>query len=263
MAGGTDTTKDIERQIRALQAQAAKESRGGASDTSADGRVEMIRALVIGALLTVALYFVPYAGVVTYPLRLLGTFIHEGSHALMAILTGGSVGYIKIFPDGSGVTGTFGGWNLLITSAGYLGATAFGAGVIALVRRGVRGRWLLFGVGAIIALLTLGFIRPWSNLFGFGWGVALAAGLFVAGWRMPERWASWSAAFVGMQCILNALFDLRTLFTLSTMPGAPPNDAAILFRYTLIPPIVWASLWIATAAALLWFTLRPAAWRTK
>ncbi|MDQ3257955.1 MAG: M50 family metallopeptidase, partial [Acidobacteriota bacterium] len=50
-----------------------------------------VRTLLFAAALTVLLWFVPFAELLTYPFRIFVTFIHEGGHALAAILTGNSV----------------------------------------------------------------------------------------------------------------------------------------------------------------------------
>lgn len=213
-----------------------------------------VRNLLLAGLLTIALYFIPYAGFVTYPLRLLVTFIHEGSHALAALLTGGIPHSMAIQPDGSGVTMTSGGWGIIISSAGYLGATFYGAALIAALRRGVPGRTLLLITGAIVGLMTLLLTR---NLFGFFWGGLLCAGLVVAGRKLSSEAAAWGAGFIGVQCILNALFDLRTLFDL-TVHGSGMNDAANIAHMTWIPAPLWAGLWIVTAFVMLAFVLGPA-----
>jgi hypothetical protein len=59
--------------------------------------------LLIATLLTVAIWFIPYADYLVYPIRLFVTFIHESSHAIIALLTGGSVQSMTIAADGSGV----------------------------------------------------------------------------------------------------------------------------------------------------------------
>jgi hypothetical protein len=96
-----------------------------------------------------------------------------------------------------------------------------------------------------------------GNVFGLFWGAILTAALVVGGLKLSRAAAGWTAAFIGVQCVLNALFDLRTLFSLSLVPGAQ-NDAYNMFRMTLIPAPAWAVLWIATAFAILWAVLRPA-----
>ncbi|MBC8102003.1 MAG: M50 family metallopeptidase [Cytophagales bacterium] len=213
-----------------------------------------VRNLLLAAALTIALYFVPYAGFVTYPLRLLVTFIHEGSHALAALMTGGIPRMMAIQPDGSGLTMTSGGLGLVISSAGYLGATFYGAALIAALRRGVPGRTLLLVTGAIVGLMTLLLTR---NLFGFVWGALLCGGLLLGGRKLSAEIAAWAAGFIGVQCVLNALFDLRTLFDL-TVAGSGQNDAANMASMTWIPAPFWAGLWILTAFAMLALVLGPA-----
>ena len=219
-----------------------------------------LQHLIIAALITAALYFVPYLSFLTYPIRLLVTFIHEGSHALAALVTGGHVASLIIRPDGSGVTWSAGGVAPFVASAGYLGATLFGALLIAALRRGIAARHLLLLTGTIIGLLTLCFARPTNadaadtlaNLpLTIGAGVILSAGLIIAGLRLPERSAVFVASFIGVQCILNALFDLNTLFTLS-VNGVTQSDAGNMQNMTLIPAVVWAVLWLGAAAFLLW-----------
>jgi hypothetical protein len=77
--------------------------------------------LLIATALTIALWFVPYAEYLVYPVRLFVTFVHESSHALVAVLTGGSVQSLTISADGSGVVYSMGSGligQLLTSSAG-------------------------------------------------------------------------------------------------------------------------------------------------
>jgi len=222
-------------------------------DGSADRRSEFLRTVLGAVAVTIVLGLIPYLSFLVYPIRLLVTFLHEGGHALAAVLTGGLVDQMRIFADGSGVTYTRGGLRFFVSSAGYLGATLYGALLIAGLRRGVRPGALLLITGLLVGLMTL----TTRNLFGFGWGVVLTALLVGGGVRLPERQASWAAAFVGVQCVLNALFDLPPLFGLSLASGVQ-TDAVNMQNATLIPAVVWASLWILASLGILYGVLiRP------
>ena len=227
-----------------------------AADLNADagGRWTLLAACAV----TLVLWFVPYGEFVLYPLRLLGTFLHEGGHALATLLTGGFVRGIAIQPDGSGVTLSGGGLRLAVLPAGYLGATVYGALLLLLVRRGWDGRRLLFVTGTVIGLLTF-FTLPQANLFGFMCGALITGALVAAGRFLTPRAAAWTAAFLGVQCALNALWDLRTLLYLSLGIATPSSggqtDAAQMAGLTLIPAPVWAFLWMALSFALLWIVL--------
>src|SRR2546423_15359798 len=98
-----------------------------------------VKALLAAAALSLVLWFIPYANLLTYPFKLFVTFIHEGGHALAAVLTGNSVRSLSVSLDASGLTETMiapGGFfsQLLISSAGYLGAISFGALLLWLIR---------------------------------------------------------------------------------------------------------------------------------
>ena len=64
---------------------------------------------------------------VVYPFRLFVVFLHEISHGIAAVLTGGSIVRIGLSFDEGGVCLTRGGWRLLILNSGYLGSLLWGA----------------------------------------------------------------------------------------------------------------------------------------
>jgi uncharacterized protein (DUF1684 family) len=64
-------------------------------------------------------------------------------------------------------------------------------------------------------------------------------------------------SFLAVQCVLNALFDLKTVFFLSS-PFAPTasTDAVNMAAATGIPAIMWSALWIVLALGILWMAMR-------
>jgi len=56
------------------------------------------------------------------PLKILVVYLHELSHGIAAIVTGGEIVKISISPDIGGVIWTRGGSRFLVLSAGYLGS---------------------------------------------------------------------------------------------------------------------------------------------
>jgi len=54
------------------------------------------KASAFAVLLSIALWFIPFAGILTYPFRIFVTFIHEGGHALVAVLTGNTVSSLSV-----------------------------------------------------------------------------------------------------------------------------------------------------------------------
>ena len=224
------------------------------------------RSLLIAALLTIALWFIPYAGVVTYPFRLFVTFIHEGGHALAALLTGNAVRSLTVAPNASGLTETYmtnAGLTVqaIISSAGYVGAMLFGALLLVLVRRTVAARLVLAGTALFIGLLTLvfGFIVPLTHFaispFTVVTGMLLTAGLLVGARYLSPKAANFLVGFLAVQCVLNALFDLKDVLFLSVASDAQ-TDALNMARATGVPAFLWSLIWIGLAFIILSAALR-------
>src|SRR6476620_11681000 len=136
--------------------------------------------LLAATLVTVAIWFIPYAEYAVYPIRLFVTFIHESSHALVALLTGGSVKSLTIAADGSGVVYSASSsliGTIFTSSAGYIGTTVFGVILLYLMRRNVASQKVLFCIGGLLGAITLvfGVIFPLFNFLSLDVGFSSVA----------------------------------------------------------------------------------------
>jgi hypothetical protein len=225
--------------------------------------------LLVAATISVVLWFIPFAEFLTYPFRIFVTFIHEGGHALAALLTGNSVASLSVAMNASGETYTTQGGlvsQFFISSAGYLGAMAFGALLLVLIRKAVAARIVLVGCAVFVFALTMiyGLFKPvfsmtaWSGIpFTLLAGTLLSVGLVLIAKFASPRVATFFVSFLAVQSVLNALFDLKTVFFLAAPFGpAVPTDAVNMANATGIPAIFWTVLWIAFALGILWFAMR-------
>jgi hypothetical protein len=210
-----------------------------------DGR----RALLWASGATLLLWFAPYAEVIVYPVRLFVTLVHESAHALAAVMTGGSVAYIQIQPDGSGVTATRGGLVPLISSAGYVGTVLYGSALLLWCRDPRRAKTALGATALGVTAVTLAFIRPVIG-FGFAAGVTASALFGALFWITSARAAQFLVGFLAVQSCLNALFDLKALFALS-IAGEAHTDARAMQELTRVPALVWALLWSGVSLVVL------------
>lgn len=230
--------------------------------------------LLLATVITIILWFIPYADYLVYPIRLFVTFIHESSHALVGFFTGGSVQSLTISPDGSGVVYSASpGFisELLTSSAGYLGTTAFGVLLLLLIRRNFSPQKILFGSGVFIALITLffGVLAPIFNIFSLQVsyltvlftivsGALLAFGLVLLAAYSNLRVASFAVAFLAVQCLMNAISDLKTLFFINASFGGSEiqTDAGNMAHATGLPGIVWVLVWMGISIVMISLGLR-------
>jgi hypothetical protein len=210
-----------------------------------------LRYLILASLLTIGLSFVPMASFIVYPFRLFVTFIHEGGHALATLLTLGQVERIELYRDASGVTLTRGGMGLLVSSAGYLTSTLYGALLLIVGRRSERAKGMLALTAAFVLGMTIFYVR---GLFGLGTGICLTALLTLAVIFLSQRVAHFLLNFLAVQCCLNALYDLNTLFLLS-VASETHSDARNMQAYTGIPAVLWSLVWLGISVFVLFKTL--------
>lgn len=240
----------------------------------ADDARPQLKLLLLATLISVVLWFLPFADYLVYPIRLFVTFIHEGSHVLASLLTGGSVQSLVVSSDGSGMVQSLtNSWlSVLITSsAGYLGAIAYGTLLLVLIRRAYSARIILFATAAFVGLMTVifGLIAPIWNilsaeislfnlLFTVFSGVFLTAALIAIAKYAPARWANFTLSFLAVQCILNAFLDLKTLFLINApfSESHLHSDAANMANVTGVPGIFWVLIWIGVSIVMISIGLR-------
>lgn len=103
----------------------------------------------------VLLWQIDSLSLLTSPLRLFVTMIHELGHGLAAILTGGSFLHFEVSRHGAGLAYTRGGSPFAILQAGYLGTALFGAGLLLLTHATRRPGPIAMALGGLIALLSV------------------------------------------------------------------------------------------------------------
>lgn len=242
-----------------------------AEDTRPQLTLLLIATALSIALWLVSRYFFPSLAYLVYPLQLFATFIHEGSHVLASLVTGGSVESLTVSWDTSGEvysvpSGFFG--QILTSSAGYLGTTAFGTLLLVWMRYNFSSRKALYVSSAFVGAMTIffGLLAPMWNVLStkvtFGSviftvvsGAVLTAALFAVARFASLKWVNFALAFLAVQSLLNAVFSLVDLFFISAT-SSQPTDALNMANATGLPAIVWVLLWIGISILMISIGLR-------
>jgi hypothetical protein len=225
-----------------------------------DFRTQQTLTLIgLASLVTLLIALVPWLSGLVYPFRLLTTLVHELSHGLAALLTGGAFIRFVVSPNGAGLAYTAGGWRWVIIPAGYVGAALFGA-VLVLLGRSHRWSRLALGIiGATMALLSLRYGAPSIISGDFLNGIlTTVSGVIFGGFflwvalKASPGWIIFLLYLVAIQAGLTAFSDLTSVMGLSLrFFTAPANDAQSMAELTYIPAIIWAVLWALLAVILI------------
>lgn len=210
--------------------------------------------MLVASLLTLALWFIPFAGVITWPIVQFATLVHETGHALAALATSGMVRRVTLDWNGNGATLSAGGWTLVVASAGYLATMLYGSGLLLALRRARNARIAAAVTAALFLFITVFF---GGNLLAWLVGLFFGVGGLLLAWKAKPKVAHFVMSFLAVQCVLNALYDLRVLLFLSASDSGVHTDAQVMAAATngFIPAIVWALGWSVLAVAMLGATL--------
>ncbi len=177
-----------------------------------------------------------------YPLKVFVVLLHEISHAITAVATGGTIDRIELDPNQGGVCYCGGGIRFLTLSAGYLGSLAWGGLLISAGQmKRINSRWVTAAVGLMVMALTIAYV---DGLFGFWFGLAFGSVLLLSALRLSAAVNQGVLLTLGLTSCLYAILDIK-----SDVLDRPElrSDAAMLGELTGINTVVWGGLWITIA----------------
>jgi hypothetical protein len=215
-------------------------------------RLQPRTRFALGLLAFFAALWLLWPTPVVYPFKIFVVFLHELSHALAALATGGEVEAITLDPREGGATYTYGGNAFVMLSAGYLGSLLWGMGMLAIARaRPKLAGPTIQALAVLTWAVTALYVR---NLFGIVFGILFGFALLFAGRRLQRDQAVALLTALGLTSSLYALLDIRS--DILQRPGVE-SDARLLAELTGIPTLFWGGLWATIAlVSSLWLLHR-------
>lgn len=184
------------------------------------------------------------------PFKFFAVMVHEYSHALAAILTGGTVVEIRTFWENGGHMRSYGGFRPIVSSAGYVGSALIGAFFLYSVGWLALQRILLFILGSTSIVLTF-IYSPFGELdywIGIAGGAVLILTLF------SKTAANITANWIGVILLLFSLEAFRGPLWIQP----EQTDAGILARHWGMPflTVPIAITWVIFSIFVMYLALR-------
>ena len=217
-----------------------------------------ITVVVAGLITGILWQFPQYGDYILWPFTLLATWVHEMGHGIMAELLTDFV-RLEIYNDAGGVALTAqsqsGFVNALIAAAGLLGPAVAGSFFIIFGRKEKSARYLLGGLGLVMLLSILVYVR---NAFGVvavgGWVGALIALSYFG----SDKVCYFFVQFIGLQFCVNNFKDFDYMFIESFKRPDEHGDIKVMLSDTgamaqnlYLPYWVWGSLVAGSSVLML------------
>ena len=180
---------------------------------------------------------------VVYPLKIFVVFMHEISHGIAAMATGGKIVEIVVVSQEGGHAITRGGSPFWTLTAGYLGSMIWGGLILLLAARARLDNTLSVIIGIGMIVVSVLYLR---NLFGLLFGIGFGAALLISGKFLNKSVNRWILQVIGVTSCLYAILDIKS----DILDRAHlRSDARMLAEMTKLPTLFWGVLWILLAIA--------------
>lgn len=216
--------------------------------------------LLVSGAITLALYMLPFGGLLSRPFLLLSTLAHEMGHGITALLLGGRFQRFAMWSNGAGVAevdlGGFGRVRQALTLAGGLIGPAVAAALFFSLGRTSRGAHIcLLTLGVLLVLAEILVVR---NAFGFAFVGLVAAACLLVALRGSPSVAQMSVVFVAVQLALSVFSRADYLFVREARnpTGIYPSDVQRMAQLLWLPYWLWGALCGAISLAALAWGLR-------
>lgn len=197
-----------------------------------------------------ALIFVLWPTDVIYPLRLLVVLFHELSHALVAILTGGSVVSMDVNAMEGGEVLARGGNRFMTLSAGYVGSLLIGALLLLAAVNTRMDRAIMAALGALILTFALLYTNtPFAIIFT----ILTAAAMLASAAFFSHEINDLILRVIGLTSMIYVPFDV---FSDTIARSHLHSDARMLAEEFGGGTMFWGALWLAISLAVIFTSLR-------
>ncbi|KAL7537625.1 hypothetical protein ACHAXR_010034, partial [Thalassiosira sp. AJA248-18] len=222
----------------------------GDNDTRMQQFLKRDKPLLAAIVAMVLLMNIPRLGHMLYPFQIFSTWIHESSHGAAAILAGGGISKLLIYPDTSGLAWTFtdgSNWSRgFVASAGYGGTAVLGM-VLLLFRRTHRGPTVgIIGIGCLMLFSCLLYVR---NTFALIMLPIMAIVFILCAWKLKAKDLTYLYSFLAATCSFNAVDNISELYgPVGYVNGQEStSDAHSVAEYWGGTYVMWATIWLIFA----------------
>lgn len=209
---------------------------------------QKIRFLAVFALYFGALWYL-WETPAIYPLKVFVVMLHEISHGIASVATGGTVEKIVLDAEQGGACFCPGGNAFVTLSAGYLGSLLWGVLLLSAAQsRRLSSRLVVLLLGVAVVVVSILYVR---SGFGFFFGLGFGGALIVS-WRLlGPKVNGIVLTTLGLTSCLYAVLDIK-----SDVLDRPhlQSDAAMLAEMTPISTTTWGIAWISIAVAVSWLS---------
>ena len=184
------------------------------------------------------------------PLKILVVFLHEASHAIAVLLTGGDIVSFSISQNQGGEVWSRGGSRFITLSAGYLGSLMIGVGLLIAALRTRADRVIMAGLGILMLLIALFYIR---SAFALSFTVTTGGVMLLLAWRFGHDINDLCLRIIGLSSMFYVPYDI---ISDTLLRSHLRSDARMLAEEFGGTTMLWGMIWLIVSIGVIGCCLR-------
>ncbi len=204
-------------------------------------KTKILTLIVLVIIYILLKHYIPYWYIITYPINLIVTFMHEFWHAFFALITDWEVKWLIVRSNWSGVTTTVWGIRDLVVAGWYLGSAIFGNILLYIWFKKEKLSqniiYFLSWLMIFVAIFWFQSIITTLILFILAWGLFVLA--------RYTKYNSFILQFLWISSIIYIIEDFNVW---------PSSDLKAFSG--ILPEIVWMYVWLGIVILMTWYNLR-------
>jgi hypothetical protein len=184
------------------------------------------------------------------PLKILIVFLHEASHAIAVLVTGGTIESFSITQNQGGEVWARGGNRFITLTAGYLGSLLIGIGLLIAALRTAADRKIMAGLGIVMLLIAALYIR---SAFTLSFTVATGAIMLFLAWKFGHASNDLCLRIIGLSSMFYVPYDI---ISDTLLRSHLQSDARMLAEEFGGTTSFWGCVWLAVSVGVIGICLR-------
>ena len=212
-----------------------------------------MKAFVTGhwqLILLTAVVFALWRTPAMVPLKILIVFLHELSHAIAVLFTGGEIVDFSINQNQGGAVWSRGGNRFIALTAGSLGSLLIGVGLLIAAMRTNADRVIMAALGVAMLLITLLYIR---TPFAMSFTVAMGSAMLILAWKFGHAVNDLLLRVTGLSSMFYVPYDIISDTILRSQLR---SDARMLAEEFGGATIMWEMIWLIVSIGVVGLCLR-------
>lgn len=226
----------------------------GTSESEISRGPQYAGTVLFGVCLILCLLF--WQNNLFFPVKLFVVLIHEVSHGLAALFSGGTIEEIQVTLQLGGSCVAQGGNTLLTALSGYAGSLIIGALLYLSSQNGIFRRYVLVSISAMLLIMMSAYVK---SSFGIISVLSVVAFFLLLPWFLPDTASYYFVKTTGILSLIYSVVDIKHDMLSSSLEF---SDAQLMASQTGISAYFWGMIVFFVSVAICILLIRRE-WKTN